>query len=682
LSGATGGTRPRPGGQAADAAGVPPKVTEAAAADTAPVTPRTSSVAVDKLAELLNGGQLADAESLALRLLELERGSGALWKLYGLARTLQGKEALRELQEAARLLPGDPEAQFLLGNAQRVAGNLESAAQAFQAALLLRPGLVQAGIGLAAVLAQSGRLAQAVVQYQRVVLLNPESVDVHNDLGNLLMRLNRTAEAVAAYREAVRIAPRNAAACTNLGNALRDLGDADEALQYLRVALEIEPGIAAGHYNLGGLLLERAYPVEAEACYRRALELEPQFPAACTGLALALLQQGRKRDAETACRRSLELEPVNAAALALFAEFVADRGEYAEAERLLRRALEIDPEMPEALAGMVRFRRMGAADQPWLTAARGLLERGLVPRQELALRFAAGKFLDDRNEPDAAFENYRRANELRRWACPRFDPVRYRALTDRRIATYTREWMDSWKPRTRGAPTPVFTLGMPRSGVSLIAQMLGAHPGLRGAGELQFWSVAIGELENAASGNPATDYGQRYLRMLSRRDPGPRRPIDSLPGNFANLGLIHACLPDARFIHVRRHAADTCLSVYFQNFTMALAWTSDLGDIAAYYREYRRIMEHWRTALPAGSLLEIDLEDLAQDAGPTLRRVLDFLGLPWNEACLHLHTQSETEQGVKRWQVSAPIGALEVGRWRRYREYLGPVLDLLPAGEG
>jgi tetratricopeptide (TPR) repeat protein len=644
--------------------------------------PRPSGEAIGKLAELLNGGRLADAEALALRLLEVEPGSGALWKLYGLARTLLGKEALRELQEAARLLPGDADAHFLLGNAQRGAGNLEPAAQAFQAALRLRPDMVQSATGLAAVLAQAGRIAEAVVQYQRVVLLTPESVEAHNDLGNLLMRLNRTAEAMVAYREAVRIAPNNAAACINLGNALHDLGYTDEALHYLRLAIEIDPGIAIGHCNLGDLLLESVHSVEAEACYRRALNLEPQFPAACVGLAMALRQQGRNRDAETACRRCLQLEPANAAALALLAEFVADRGEHAEAERLLRRALEINPELPTALACVVRFRRMGAVDEPWLTAARRVLSRGLRPRQELVLRFAMGKFHDDRAEPDAAFENYRRANELRRRMFPSFEPAQYRALTDRRIASCTREWMDSWNLRAHAASTPVFAIGMPRSGVSFMAQMLAAHPGLRNAGELQFWTVAMGQLENPVPGRAATDYGQRYLRMLSRRDSGPRRPLDSLPGNYANLGLIHACLPDARFIHVRRHPADNCLSVYFQNFTMALAWASDLGDIAAYHREYQRIMEHWRTALPAGTLLEIDLEDLVSDAAPTLRRVLDFLGLPWHEACLQLHTQSGTEAGVTRWQVTAPMGALEVGRWQRYRKHLGPILDLLPAPPG
>jgi tetratricopeptide (TPR) repeat protein len=641
-----------------------------------------AAAALGKLAELLNGGRLADAETLGLRLLEVDRGSGVLWKLYGLARTLQGKESLRELQEAARLLPQDADAQFLHGNAERAAGNPEPAARAFQAALLLRPDLVQAVTGLAVVLAQAGHLNEAVAQWQRAALLNPESVDVHNNLGNLLMRMNRTAEAAAAYRDAVRVAPRNAAACTNLGNALRDLGYMDEALQYMQLAIEIEPGIAAAHFNLGALLLERTRAVEAEACYRRALELEPGFPAAYTGLSMALRQQGRKRDAEAACRRSLELEPANAGALALLAEFLADRTEYVEAERLLRRALELDPEMPEALAGMVRFRRMGAADEPWLTAARRLLDRGLLPRQERALRFATGKFLDDRGETNAAFENYRRANELGHRNSPPFNAERFRSVVERRIATCTREWMEAWSPRTRNPSTPVFAVGMPRSGVSLIAQMLAAHPGLRAAGELQFWTVAMGEIENAAAGQARTDFGPRYLRMLARRDPGPRRPIDSLPGNFANLGLIQACLPDARFIHVRRNPADTCLAIYFQNFAVSLAWASDLGDIVAYYREYLRLMEHWRSTLPAGSLLEIDFEDLVQDAGPTLHRALDFVGHAWDEACLHLHTQvtpvGDQATGEKRWQLTSPIGALEVGRWQRYREHIGPIADLLP----
>jgi hypothetical protein len=224
---------------------------------------------------------------------------------------------------------------------------------------------------------------------------------------------------------------------------------------------------------------------------------------------------------------------------------------------------------------------------------------------------------------------------------------------------------------------------MPRSGTSLTEQILASHPAVFGAGEISFWDRAFAGLEERAFEDPEArlaDLGQRYLQRLQERAGGALRITDKMPANFLYAGLIHAVLPRARIIHLQRHPLDTCLSVYFQNFFNVIPYTNDLNYLAHYYGQYLRIMAHWRSVLPEHALLEVPYEGLVQDAQRWTRRMLEFIGLPWDPQCLQFQQSRRAVITASKWQVRQKINSGSVGRWRNYEKHLAPLQHLLPHG--
>jgi hypothetical protein len=229
---------------------------------------------------------------------------------------------------------------------------------------------------------------------------------------------------------------------------------------------------------------------------------------------------------------------------------------------------------------------------------------------------------------------------------------------------------------------PVIIVGTPRSGTSLAEQILASHPAVFGAGELSFWNEAAAVFDSSASGvateaSMIAGFAQAYLRQLGELSPDARRVVDKMPTNFVILGLIHAALPNARIIHMRRNPIDTCLSIYFQNFSIAHAYASDLEDLAHYYSEYLRLMAHWHAVLPQGMLLDVSYEDLVSQPAASIRRMLEFVGLPWDGRCLDFHATKRTVITSSKWQVRQKISNAAVGRWRNYERFVGPLRRLL-----
>jgi hypothetical protein len=221
---------------------------------------------------------------------------------------------------------------------------------------------------------------------------------------------------------------------------------------------------------------------------------------------------------------------------------------------------------------------------------------------------------------------------------------------------------------------------MPRSGTSLTEQILAAHPEVHGAGELLYWIFAA-DTERAATPERRAaiiaELGRAYLEGLAAQTRRASRVIDKLPVNFRNMGLIHAALPGARFIHLERDPLDTCLSIYFQGFSAAHPYATDFGDLAHYYQEYRRLMAHWRTVLPQEALLDVRYEDLVGDPEGWTRRMLSHIGLSWDPRCLEFHSIARPVLTASNWQVRQPIGKGSIGRWRRYERFIGPLREAL-----
>ena len=590
-------------------------------------------------------------------------------------------EAAATYQRALDVQPEVAELHNNLGDALRDAGRRDDALTSYGRALAIRPDFAEAHSNLGNALRGLGRFDQAAVSYRRALAIKPDFAEAHNNLGNVLRDLGQIDDALASYSLALELKPQFADAHSNLGNALRDVGRLREALVSYERALELKPSLAEAHNNLGNVHLDLMQLNEAEASYRRALDLRPDYVHAQTSLARVLRQQGRALAAEESCRRALRMAPDSADSVAFLAELHTDRGEFVEAEALFKRALELAPELPAAWAGLARCRRMIDSDSSWLAVAQRLVAGKLPLRQEIYLRFAMGKYFDDVMNYEQAFYNYRLANELTRKYGAVFDRSELTRQVDGTLHAYGREWLSGVRYHGAASERPIFIVGMPRSGTSLAEQILASHPAVFGAGELPFWHEAGTVFDSSATDAAADasligEFAQAYLRQLGELSPDALRVVDKMPTHFRLLGLIHAALPNARIIHMRRNPLDTCLSIYFQNFSIAHAYASDLEDLAHYYCEYRRLMAHWRAALPEGTILDVSYEELVTQPQDSIRRMLEFVGLPWDERCLEFHATNRTVITPSKWQVRQKISTGSVGRWRHYERFVGPLRRL------
>jgi hypothetical protein len=324
---------------------------------------------------------------------------------------------------------------------------------------------------------------------------------------------------------------------------------------------------------------------------------------------------------------------------------------------------------------------MTGADAAWVKRAEEIASSGLASNDEATLRFAMGKYYDDVGDYARAFRSYQRANELQRLRAEPYDSGQRARFVDDLMRRYTSEALASPAVAGSDSERPVFVVGMPRSGTSLVEQIIASHPQARGAGELEFWNVYVSKHEAALRRALPEDASRKraaqdYLRVLAAHSGDALRVVDKAPINSDYLGIIHLALPRARFIYLQRNPADTCLSCYFQQFAPVMNWTMDLGDIASYYRDHARLMAHWRAVLPPGTLLEVPYAELVAEQEKWTRRILEFLALPWDARCLDFQKTQRAVTTASVWQVRQKIYQSSVERWRHYEKFIKPLLSL------
>ena len=583
-----------------------------------------------------------------------------------------------------RKAPGNPDALHLLGVIAAARGDPDQAIELIGKAVAAVPNFAQGHSNLGNALRAAGRLADACASYRQAITLRPDFAAAHSNLGLALCEQGHFVAAVASCQRAIGLDPRGAEVHTNLGNVLRRMGRLEEAETSLRQAARLNPGSSDLQINLAELLLELRRFEAAADCYGRAIEIDSHLVNAHRGLASSLRSAGEIEPAIAHYREALALSPGEAPLWNDLGRCFLALGRFDEAVSAFRRALAIDPDLADAYRNLANCGLL-PADDPEMARIAALTARTDLPIEErAAASFAIAKSLDDADRYDEAFAAYDSANRLyraaRAAAGDRFDAADLARKIDRSIANFTPAFFAAVGGWGNPSDLPVFIVGLPRSGTSLVEQIAGSHSRVFGAGELRNIgeaSATLGPIDTPWTQATARRAADAHLERLSGLSGGADRVIDKLPDNIFMLGVIATLYPAARIIFCRRDPRDIGVSCFFQKFSAGLlTFSYDLADCGRRIRETERLGAHWRRVLPL-RWLDIQYESLVADLEGESRRLTEFLGFAWEPACLDFHRTMRTVQTASSWQVRQPLYHRSVGRWRHYERHLGPLLQEL-----
>ena len=537
---------------------------------------------------------------------------------------------------------------------------------------------------------RQGRTQEAVALYERAIRIEAGAPEAHNNLGCALLALGRPQDAAAALHRAVGLRPDYAEALDTLGVVVADLGRPAEAVGYFERALAAEPRAALTAFHLGNALLMLERLPEARMAFERALVLEPGFAAARNGLGAAFGRLGDDRAAVEAFRAALALDPAFGDAASNLGRVLLEAGDVDEGRRWFERAIAIDRRNSHYYLELVR-----SGSKPVRAETLAAMEvlndpaGGLTRSARIDLHFGLAKAYEDAQRYDDAFRQLVAGNQLKRAELTSdYDETEVLGFYAKLELAIDAPLLEALRSYGNPSDQPIFVFGMPRSGSTLVEQILAAHPAVAAAGETTEFGRLIGDerpplgigAPAAAIGPPLRAVADGYLVATARLAGTASRFTDKTLANFSYAPFISAALPNARMIHVRRNWLDTCFSCFATLFLgNHVSFSYEMGELARYYAAYDRLMTAWRTILPAHRLLEVSYEDVVADLETQARRIVAFCGLPWDDACLAFHVARRSVRTASAFQVRQPLYDTSIGRAERFAAHLQPLIDAAAA---
>jgi Flp pilus assembly protein TadD len=563
-------------------------------------------------------------------------------------------------------------------------GDIQAAERGYRAVLALEPAQPDAVHFLGLALHQRGLSSEALTWLERALLLAPDNYQFRGNLASVLQQLGRSEQAERLYREALALKPDYLGGFINLGLLYTARGDYPKALVEFDRAVGLDPASFAACLNRAECLKQLARRDESLAAYRRAAALGVSDPDLQVVVGTALREAGEVDDAVRCHARALELAPDYPPAENSLGNLLGMQGDLAAAESHYRRALKLKPDYAGAYYNLADVKKLGTEDPAWP----GLMQLAgrastLPPDEALALHFALGKVWEGQQDYGQAFEYFGVGNRLKRSSINYDEPRQARFFTEF-AQVFGADFVGSHTLDTKD-PRPVFIVGMPRSGTTLVEQILASHPEVHGAGESHALRNSVRETLPPDPGDYALPMGlaglspeafapiaRRYSAWLDSVAPGAKRITNKLPGNMVFVGLMALLYPEAKIIHCSREPMDTCLSCYSKLFTTGHPFAYEQGELGRFYRMYDALMAHWRRALP-GRMLELRYEELVADLEGQARRLVAHLELPWDEACLRFHESSRAVRTASLAQVRRPIYKDSLQKWKHYQKNLAPL---------
>lgn len=688
----------------------------------------TPAKAIEMAGQLYSRGQYPQAIRVCEQIIAARPGNADAHNIVGVTYAAVGRtdDAVAALKRAIKINPHAASYHSNLGEILRQAGRTKEAAEALQKAIELEPQNPQALNNLGITHYEMRKFSDAVDYYRRALKIRPEMPEALNNLGNALRLTGDVDGAVQAYQEALLHRAKYPEAYNNLGTLLRQDGKTEEAEHALRKAIQQNPQYAEAHNNLALLLQSQKKEVDALRILGDALKFAPKNVQTLLITSRIQLQRGNLQASEQAVRLALQQEPENAEGLTILGQILHETDRYDEAIEVLEKALAKNPESPEALNFYgVALKSVGRLDE-----ARDIIIKALrlndamygayanlndlvdfsegigeelfnrmeaifeaVPNPEadqfLALHFAYAKALDDRGQHEKALDHYITGGRMKRMQLD-YKESDTHSFFDAIKAAFPKEIFEKRKYEGLDDDRFVFIVGMPRSGSTLVEQILSSHPDVYGAGEVKHLSRALGQLRDRFPSLPKfpemvgkitpaqLDLAAKNYQQAIAQDAGDAKRItDKLLTNYFFLGLINLLFPKAKVINTRRDPVDTCLSGFTKLFKDDMPHSYDLAELGRYYGKYRDLMEYWETVLPDGFMTVVDYEDVVADTEKEAKRLIGFLGLPWNDKCVDFHKSDRPVKTASVAQVRKPIYKTSVQRWKKYGSGLQPLVDAI-----
>ena len=536
----------------------------------------------------------------------------------------------------------------------------------------------------AARLLRSGNRSEALLIYHDVKERTERNPAVELQLGHLCEEFGDIDEAIVHYEIVVEELPDNAQAHSILGTSYLHAHELEKAKEVLEKAVELEPDLADAQHGLAVYYMRQLDHENAIEPLERACQLKPRDVGIRINLAATLDQLDRHDEALRNIDRALQLDNKIPTAHLVRTEILSRTGDMDGALKQAEKLVALQPQYGAAYDQLARIRKFTDADQPMIRKAEKALKHGMPAKERCNLLFAIGKMYDDCGKHDKAFASYEKANLLRKH---RFEIDKDRELVKSLHRAFTAKNLSILSKNGNPSDKPVFIVGMPRSGTTLMERIIASHPLGGGAGELpQMVSAgqkmfprgdrrkSLKQLQDELSADQIEKFTEDFLRILEQGNGDATRIVDKMPGNARYLGLIHVLFPNATFIHAMRHPLDSCLSCYFQNFA-ALYWTNDLQVIGKEYVLYRTSMEYWKSVLPEGKIVDVQYERLVEDPEGQARRMLDAIGLEWDPSVLEFYRKKGVVRTASVAQTRQKIYKSSRARWMNYAEHLGPLVN-------